>query len=233
MVVLNNVLPVNYNKMNKIVLKESINKITNIIEDIFYNDKNKIKYRDLITKRFNEELKDIYDSNHNIYLFMNNRYCVHRYKRGIREGHVCGAKIEINSYDYLCSRHNRDYKTNNRVYTNNNIRCNYIRNNNQQCKHRCSEHNSYCYIHLKNIEIYKKNNLEKLKKMRINYFKNKSKYNYKYVKKYKKKLNNLDENTKTNTMYNNYYNYMYRKDGKRFFHKLYKHIYMLNTYDIT
>lgn len=87
---------------------------------------------------------------------MSYKCCTHVYKNGKKYGEVCGAKVFIETNDklqkYLCSRHCRDYDTKKRIYNKDNIRCNYIRNNGEQCKHKCNKYKKYCYIHKKEEE---------------------------------------------------------------------------------
>lgn len=108
---------------------------------------------------------------------MENKFCTYMYKRGKREGYFCMAKIEINSKDWKCSRHCKDYETKSRSYTNRD-RCEYIRQNGIRCKHYSMKYMKYCYIHgdeNKNKNIEKKLFLKKLEKKRKNYFLNKKK----------------------------------------------------------
>lgn len=125
----------------------------------------------------------------NIYC-TSNRVCMHIYKKGSKAGSICGAKIFISAnvglQKFKCSRHCRDYDAKNRVYNNVNTRCNYIRTNGLQCKHKCSQYTDYCYIH-KDVNINADNktiinvnnkiiinqSLKKLKKKKIHYFKSK------------------------------------------------------------
>lgn len=201
MVILNSAISVDYNKMKNIILKESNENIMKILNDLFFNNENKDEYIKYILKNNHEKLKEIMNSNYNIYLFINNNYCVHKYKRGKREGHICGAKIEIESDDYLCSRHNRKYESKQRIYSMENPRCSYIRNNNQQCKHKCKKNNNYCYIHFKNEKYEIKNNnrkydkINKLKYLRSIYYINKcNKNKYKYDKNNYKKIRLCEHN---------------------------------------
>lgn len=199
MVILNNVVPVNYNKMKRLLLSKVDEKTKNIIDRLFYNNENKNKYTDYILKNINQDIKDIMDNNHYLDLFVNYNYCNHIYKHGKREGMMCCAKIFIKPNDkknkYLCSRHCRNYNSKPREYSINKPRCNYIKNNGKQCKHICSNFNRYCYIH-EYIEIEnnkytneKINKIEKFKFLRKLYFKNKYKSKRKYNNKNKKNKN--------------------------------------------
>lgn len=81
------------------------------------------------------------------------KVCMHIYKNGNKVGEICGAKVFIKTENklqrFLCSRHCRDYKSKNRSYNNVNKRCNYIRNNREQCRHKSEHNKEYCYIHKK------------------------------------------------------------------------------------
>lgn len=190
MVILNDVVPINYNHMNKNILKKTNGIIIKILDDLFYNNEKKDQYIKYISNNMNMELKTIFEGNNFLYSSMNNRYCIHIYKRGIREGTVCGAKIEIKAnkdeHKYLCSRHCRSYESKSRNYITYK-RCSYIRNNNELCKHICKDNNKYCYIHKKYVKEYndeyiKRKNIERLKNRRKLYFKMKRAKNSKNSK---------------------------------------------------
>lgn len=208
MVVLNKVIPIDYNYMKKILINKSNEKLLNILNNIFYNynEKDKNKYITYILFNMKKELKELLDENHFLDLSMSYNYCNHIYKYGRREGELCGAKIFIknNNKDqkYLCSRHCRNFEPKHRKYTDKTPRCSYIRNNGKQCKHRCSAYNKKCYIH-KESEEYKKhinlkineiNKLNKLKYLRLLYYKNK--YKNKHYKLKNSKLNYIFHNKK-------------------------------------
>lgn len=184
MVILNDVVPINYNKMKKLLWEKFDEKVLKILDNIFYNcsEEDKKKYIKYIYKNMKEELKEIMNNNNFIDLSMNYNYCNHIYKRGANEGKICGAKIFINkSNNYLCSRHCRNYEPIQRKYNIKTPRCNHTRNNGKQCKHKSLKNNIYCYIHEKlypiDNEIIK---LKKIKHLRILY--NKNKYRNKYKK---------------------------------------------------
>lgn len=113
------------------------------------------------------------------------RICMHIYKNGKRAGEICGNKIFIIAnnrlQEYLCSRHCRDYETKGRTYDKKHGKCNYIRKNKEECKHRCANGDKYCYMHKKFCEE------EDLKKI---FIKNLEKKRKKY-KKLKKRKQNL------------------------------------------
>lgn len=231
MVVLNKVLPIDYNNMKKILWKKFDEKIIKILNDIFYNDKNN-KRIEYLRKNINGELKNIMDLDYFIYLCMNYSYCKHIYKNGNKEGHICGAKIFIKAEDdsqkFLCSRHCRKYKSKKRDY-NVHKRCSYIRNNNELCKHICRNNDKYCYIHKKmyredDYENIKRNNLEKLKNRRKLYFNMKKTKNPKFLK--NPKIKNI-------TYKHILYNYLYMKKIKKYKEEYIKEEYKSRIYAIT
>lgn len=186
MVILNEVVHINYNKMKRLLYNKMDEKNKNVLDNVFFNKNEKEKK--YINYNIISELKKIMDSNLFIDLSMNYSYCKHIYKYGKYEGHICGAKIFIKYNDkrskFLCSRHCRDYNKKHRKYSEEKPRCKFIRNNNKQCRHITGKHIDYCYIHR---EDYKNNlletnlkNIEKLKRLRIIFFKNKNKSKIKY-----------------------------------------------------
>jgi hypothetical protein len=180
-------------------------------KDIFY-------YKDLLNEIRKTSFWNLYCSSNTI--------CIHVYKNGKNVGNICGAKIFINTENkiqkFLCSRHCRDYMKNSRKYTKDNIRCNFIRNNGNRCKHRCSKYLNYCYIHkISNeepIEKYKKDFIEKLKKKRRKYFLKKNAKNSKFLENSNKlkifdKYNNYKKYIKYIKHINFNYNYLYVSRG--------------------
>lgn len=201
------------------------------------------KFKELIDNyRNNIETKDIFYYEYlledirrtcfwNIYC-SSNKICMHEYKNGKKAGQICGAKVFIKTENklqkYLCSRHCRNYSTKNRVYNKDNVRCNYLRYNGEQCKHKCGKNRSYCYIHINkvnieqsnidsnnsNIEMEKEIFLKNLKKRRILYFlrkhnKYKSIKNNYIIFKQNKKL----ENSKISD-FNKIYKYLNKYNNK-------------------
>lgn len=217
MVILNDVVPIDFNKSKKLLWKILDKKIIKILDDVFYNNENREKYITYIHRKMKEEYKEILDDNHFLFLIMNNRYCTHIFKRGRMEGMVCGAKIEINTTSkYLCSRHNRIYKPKSRNYTLEKPRCNYIKNNSERCKHMTNNLKTYCYIHnkySKDDKIEKENQINKLKYLRKILFKNKYRYKNKYYDEYKNKkcrmIYRMDKNMRYNFLYDNKINNKY------------------------
>lgn len=164
--------------------------------------------------------------------------CTYKYGYNSKQfGKICGAKVFVKSNDnlnkYLCSRHCRNYKPKERILHDNETQCNYIRNNNLQCKHKCKNNKKYCYIHEKKVNVellefatVKKNNykiekkrfLKKLEKKRFLYFlrkKNKYKHinNSNIIIKINKIINffNFSKLSKKHKLYN-YSNNYYNKD---------------------
>lgn len=195
MVVLNDVFPINYNKMKKLLSHRLNEKLLNILDEIFYKDNDKEIYIEYILKNMKEELKEIMDNNHFLDLSINYNYCNHLYKSGKNNGYLCGAKIFINPDNgkkplFKCSRHCRNYSPKPRNYSIENPRCDYIRKTGEQCKHRCSKYNTKCYIHNnskddKKIINLKINKINKLRHLKLLYYKKKTKkkdYNFKKSK---------------------------------------------------
>lgn len=230
MVVLNNVIPIDFNNMKKKLYNKLDDKIINMLNGIFYK-KDNIKYIEYIRKNIIKELKEIMNSNNFLELSMNYNYCDHIYKRGSREGYMCCAKIFINpnekSQKYRCSRHCRSYESKHRNYIIHK-RCSHIKNNDERCKHICKNNNKYCYIHEK---YYKEN--KNVKKKNIERLKNKRKLYLKIKKeKYTKHLN-ISKNAKNSEIKNILfkhiiYNYVYMKKPEN-----YKKNYKKKIYDIT
>lgn len=189
-------------------IKEIIDKYREDIEtnDIFY-------YKELLNEIRNTSFWTIYGLSHNV--------CMHVYKKGNKQGTVCGAKIFIKCNNkkqkYLCSRHCRDYNSNNRLYTTLNARCTYIRSNKEQCKHRCSYKQSYCYVHNKDNNIVtniynndineakKRSMIKKLEIRRKLFFKNKITRFTKFVK--NTNISNFLEISNKINIFNKYNNY--------------------------
>jgi hypothetical protein len=182
MVCLNTDIPINYIHFIKNIPDE----ITEEIKDIIDIEKLSDKDMNIILKKINSYIKKLFSNDYFIYLLISSKHCVHKYKRGKKDGTYCCSKIEIDDKNFLCSRHNRKYTPNSRIYTINNPRCTFIRSNDSQCKHKCSKYNSYCYIHIKDMELYKKSQIEKLKILRKKFINNK--YNYRKIDKTKNKI---------------------------------------------
>lgn len=165
-------------------LKEYLDKYRNDIEtkDTFY-------YNCLLEQIRNTGFWNLYSASEHI--------CEHVYRRGKKEGQICGAKFFIKTNDklqkYLCSRHCRNYDTKPRKYTINNPRCNYERKNGEQCKHRSLSFKTYCYIHIKyknenKNKEYMNSKINKLRYLRKLYYRNK------YKKKRKYRYNHINKN---------------------------------------
>lgn len=186
MVILNDVVPIDYNKMKRLLWKKLDWKIISILNNTFYNynEKDKNKYINYIYNNIKNDYNQIVDSNYFVDKSMNKNYCVHIYKRGKREGQICGNKIFIESNDkmqqFLCSRHCRDYSSKPRNYSHEKPRCNHVRINGNQCKHNSLKYSKYCYIHNQNYILNKVNHevddkIKKLKYLRMLYYKNRKK----------------------------------------------------------
>lgn len=192
MIETNNVI-INQNILN-IKIQENIkNTLNNNLFWIDINGKNIFneKQKNIITKNIIKEFS--YNMNSCIYSSIDYNYCIHKYKNGKNVGKYCMAKIRIKSNDnknkYLCSRHCRNYESNERNY-NKRERCKYIRNNGMQCKHFSNNKINYCYIHYKdeaNKFIFNSKHILKLNILRNIYYKK-----LKYRKKLKKE--NLNSN---------------------------------------
>lgn len=130
------------------------------------------------------------------------RVCMHTYSRGIKKGQICGNKIFITTDNrlqkFLCSRHCRDYVTKGRTYSDRHKRCNHIRANGEQCKHKCSSNATYCYIHVTKKAIHGPDEalyndaINKLKKKRKLYFKLKKFNKFSKIVKFLKISNDLN-----------------------------------------
>jgi hypothetical protein len=215
-------------------------------EDLLINPKNLYnKIKEIIDKyRDDLEIKDIFyykylldeiknTSFWNIHI-SSNRICMHVYKKGKREGDICGKKVFIKTENklqkFLCSRHCRDYKSKNRVYDYLHKRCSYERKNGEICKHICKNNNKFCYIHkkeehiellefapikLNNSNIEKKLYFKKLEKRRKKYFSKKNKKYKHYINNdIIIKINKNLQNTNFSDFYNHnnykYYNYYFK-----------------------
>lgn len=196
-------------------------------EDLLINPKRLYnKIIELIDKyRKNIETKDIFyykyiveelrnTSFWNLYIMSNNS-CMHEYKNGKKEGQICGAKIFIKTDNklqkYLCSRHCRDYETNIRKYSSNNIRCTYIRNNNKQCRHRCVKNKDLCYIHIDKTkaeeELQKELYINRLKMKRFLFFKKIKNKRYKKQILYLQNFNETEIKRNKKIFFKNFKNY--------------------------
>lgn len=205
MVILNNMIPVDYNKMKKILWNRIDKKLIKILDDIFYklNEKNQKKYISYIYNNMKKDFYEILNENHFIDRSMNYNFCNHIYKSGKYEGQICCAKIFIKPDEkqkYLCSRHCRKYETKPRNYTKYNIRCKYVKNNGIQCKHKCAKNKLYCYVHNKFNEnenktyinyTQKEKAVNKLKLLRKIYYDNIYRKKNKKINNYKIKNNNM------------------------------------------
>jgi hypothetical protein len=195
------------------------------------NTKDTYYYKYLLEQLRNTKFWNIYCSSEKV--------CMHIYKNGNKAGEICGSKVFIKTENklqrFLCSRHCRDYNSKKRSYNSVNKRCNHMRNNGEQCRHKCNHNKEYCYIHkklyneliinandkndinvksnaIKNLE--KRRNLYNLKKY------DKIKYNkHKYINNIIKyndfqdflKFSNSYKLSKIFNQYNNFIFYYYNK----------------------
>lgn len=112
MVVLNDFLPINI-----LSLKTHIsNKLIDILDDkldYYIETSTAIKKNDK-KRLFNnivKEVKNVFSSDHFLYLIMDNNYCTHKYRKGKNEGKYCAKKIRSNNPKkvYLCCSHDKDH----------------------------------------------------------------------------------------------------------------------------
>lgn len=202
MVSTNNIM-INENILNK-KIKENIKNVLN--NNLFWYDINgknifNEKQKNRIMKNIMKEFS--YNMNGCIHNSIDYNYCIHKYRNGKNTGKYCMAKVRIESNDnknkFLCSRHCRNYNSNERNYSKRN-RCKHIRDNGIQCKHFSNNKTDYCYIHCKdekeeeNRFIFNSKHILKLNLLRNIYYK-KLKYR---KKKLKKEKQNKKENNKKN-----------------------------------
>lgn len=220
-------IPQNDILMNPLIIYKNI-------EKIFKEYKQYIEENDNFKESFYKECLEKFRSNYFWFINSSEKICCHMYKNGKKEGQLCGAKVFIKTNNrlqkYLCSRHCRDYESKKRILKENEKYCDFVKENGNQCLHKCKNNEIHCYIHKKEdnkilvidpfklnvLNINKKLFIDKLKKRREIYFlKRKKKYinnniiiNFKDFSKISKisKISNL-------LCYNNYYkSYNYIKD---------------------
>lgn len=112
MVVLNEFLPINI-----LSLKTHIsNKLIDIFDDNldYYIETSTVIKKNDKKKLFNNIVKDVknlFSSDHFLYLIMDNNYCIHKYRKGKNEGKYCAKKIRSNNPKkvYLCCSHDKDH----------------------------------------------------------------------------------------------------------------------------
>lgn len=214
--------------------KRLYNKFKSIIDEYRENidTKDTYYYEYLLKQLRNTNFWNIYCSSEKI--------CMHIYKNGNKAGEICGAKIFIKTENklqkFLCSRHCRDYISKNRSYNRINKRCNHIRNNGEQCKHKCDQNKEYCYIHKKfyneliindndrNVNFNAIKKLEKRRNLYILKKYDKIKYNkHKYINNIIKcndfhhffKIPNFYKFSKIVNQYNKYIYYSYYNKIKK------------------
>lgn len=109
----------------KIKLRDNlIKKVTEKVNNNFYLDKlNNLKIEskiksDLTISIINNvniiiknEIKDLFESDHFIYINMDNNICSHKFNKGKKDGYYCCKKITKNGNrnKYVCTKHNPDH----------------------------------------------------------------------------------------------------------------------------
>lgn len=222
--VINSSLRINTNFIKK-TIKNTLNKnindnlyfLDNYGNDIF-NDKQKNVIKNNIIKDFFNEI------DYNLYLSIDRNCCVYKFQKGKKCGEYCNRKIYIktgNDVELYCSRHNDNYEKNIRKYIIHK-RCDYIKENKEQCRN-YSKYNGFCFTHKNsNCNIDPFIRLNKLRNI--------------YYKKIKKKKHNIyfkqnkKENTKFNNTKNKYsQNVNIHQNNNNYFH----HTQHMNNFDNT
>lgn len=151
-----------------------------IDENLYYldiNGKNILnqKQKEIIKKNMINNFNQNID--YNLYLSISKNYCVHKFNKGINVGKYCNRKIYIkngDNIDLFCSRHNKSYNVTSRNYEKRN-QCEYIKNNNIQCKHYANKNSTFCFMHHykenKDEFHFNYNHIIKLNKLRNIYYK--------------------------------------------------------------
>lgn len=111
MVCLNRKLPINV----FIMKKEIISILNGIVEESlehidFINDGKKEKIKSNIIKEFKNEI----DRDFFIYRIIDEEHCIHKYRKGNKEGEFCGKKIKTTlgldeKKDFLCCKHSKKH----------------------------------------------------------------------------------------------------------------------------
>lgn len=108
---LNKKLVVDFHKMKSVFVQE----LENIINNEFYyidvvTNEKKYKIKNIIVKDFKNKINE----NNIIEKIIPDNHCIHKYKRGNKEGNYCCNKIRTNLYkndkkDYLCCKHSKKH----------------------------------------------------------------------------------------------------------------------------
>lgn len=108
MVCLNEHLSFNKNKLKNNLIKELNNSIR--LEFQIEIEKNKLLF-EKIYKHNENKIKELFLSNHFLYVNMDNNLCSHMFKKGNKEGYFCQKKITKNGDkdNYVCTKHNKNH----------------------------------------------------------------------------------------------------------------------------
>jgi hypothetical protein len=110
MVCLNKSLFFNKNKLKENLIKE-INYSIKLDFNVFYNDKELKNIFNMINKHISLKIKDLFASDHFIYVNLDDNICSHKFMKGKNEGYFCQKKIRTNIIDgrkdFLCCSHSK------------------------------------------------------------------------------------------------------------------------------
>lgn len=118
MVCLNEKLPIDYGYLRKIFVEELaiiLDNELNCVYDIKNDRKEKIKNNII------EEFKNRVNSNNIIERIIHKDHCIHKYKKGKKDGNICCKKITKNGNKkkYVCTIHNKDHVPKKKILKNN------------------------------------------------------------------------------------------------------------------
>lgn len=156
-----------YISFNKLKLRNNLKKEINdhILRLDFDLDIEKIKLEQ-INKKLNEKLNDLFSSDNFIYLNTNDNHCIHKFKKGKKEGYFCFKQITKNGDkdNYVCTKHNKNHIPKKRI-KNIKEKTNEILQN-QTFKNNENKNNNNFIIKIKNNKnkIFKKNKIKNNKK---------------------------------------------------------------------
>lgn len=112
MVVLNEFLPICISSL-KIHLSNKIREVLDDRLDHFIETSTIIKKtkKNIIFDNIIDDIKNIISSDNFLYLVMHDNYCIHKYKKGKKEGQYCAKIIRSNNPKkvYLCCQHDKDH----------------------------------------------------------------------------------------------------------------------------
>lgn len=142
-------------------LKKEFTKMVKLEFDMILNEKIIEKINNKINKKTNE----LFESDHFIYINMDDNICTHKFKKGKKEGYFCCKKIRTNlegqKEDYLCVTHSKKHipkKKNIKKYINSTTKNKINIFNSDILKNK--DHDIY-FKHIKNKKIMKKKRLNK------------------------------------------------------------------------